>query len=128
MQWTSEQKTTTLCYSCKRLKEAAAANRLTRTYIHYNSNINEELCVATYFVGKMSEHYEVFGCYFVDGNPNAESSLLTWTEAFKFLRLSFNPFADKRIDLWPTDKNNNRRGKYTYLEDVIPETEHDDLD
>lgn len=107
--------------------EAGGRGKPAYSHIHYNPNINEEVGVATHFVRKMSEHYNLFGYHSIDGNPNAECSVLSWTEAFKFLRLSFNPFTDKRIDLWPADKK-NRRWKYTYLENVIPETEHDDLD
>lgn len=82
------------------------------SHIQYNPNVNEELSVATYFVAKMSKHYRLFGYHSVDGNLNAVCSMLSWTEVFKFIRLSFNPFTDKRIDLWPADKR-NRRLKYT---------------
>lgn len=97
------------------------------SHIHYNPNIGEELTVAIHFVRKMSSHYNLFGYHSTDGNLNAECASLTWTEAFKFIRLSFNPFSDERIDLWPTDTK-NRRWIYTYLEDLIPDTVNDDTD
>lgn len=93
-------------------------------HIHFNPNIDEEVAVVTYYVQKMSANYLFSGYHSQDGNLNGECSSLCWTEVFKFIRLSFNPFVDKRIDLWPADKK-NRRWKYTYLEDIFPDTENE---
>lgn len=97
------------------------------SYLHYNPNIGEELAIATHFVNKMSKNYKLFGYHSANGNINAECASLTWTEVFKFIRLSFNPFIDKRIKLWPADKK-NRRFRYTYLEDLLPDNEQDEMD
>lgn len=90
----------------------------TYAHIHYNPNINEELAVASYFIKRMSKKYLHQGYRLRDGNLNAECSILTCTEVFKFMRLKFDPFTDLRNTLWEPDKKNHRL-KYTYLEDLI---------
>lgn len=95
-----------------------APGKPTYAHIHYNPNINEELTVANYFFARMSRKYLHMGYHSKDGNLNAECSPLTWTEAFKFMRLKFDPFTDQRIDLWEPDKKNHRL-KYIFLDDEL---------
>lgn len=101
-------------------KKLTEGGRGTPSYahIHYNPNIDEELSVANYYFKKMSEHFRLQGYHSKDGNLNAECSILSWTEVFKFMRLKFDPFEDQRIDLWQPDKKNHRL-KYIYLEDLM---------
>lgn len=101
-------------------KKLTEGGRGTPSYahIHYNPNIDEELSVANYYFKRMSKNFRHQGYHPKNGNLNAECSILSWTEVFKFMRLKFDPFVDQKIDLWPSDKKNHRL-KYTYLEDLM---------